>query len=72
MSLLTDPTCARERDRCISLKLRRLARAQPRQPCTRPLSHLAVLLRFPTVHAAELGATHLAREIVREHEPLIA
>lgn len=72
MSLLTDPTGALERDTCISLNLRRLAREQPQQPRARPLGHLAVLVRTPAVQATELGATRLARELARQHEPLIA
>lgn len=56
----------------VSLGLRRLARKQPQQPHARALGHLAVLVRAPTVLATELGATRLARELVRKYEPLIA
>jgi len=72
VSLLTDPTSARERDIWISLNRGGLAGKEPHEPQARTLGHLAVLLCGPIVSAAELGAIGLARELTREHQPLVA
>jgi hypothetical protein len=71
VSLLTSPTRARKRDTPIRGDRGRLAIEQPHQARTGALSHLAVLLVAPSVHATELHAIHLTRELTREHQFLI-